>query len=276
MKIKSICVFIIICSLVGNINAQTCDPWIVKNFKQLYGRTPTSNECITAYYNNGKWSSYDELRSYIRRSWGNSTGNPAKATVQGNCTNNGYYGICQIAEFKNPEFPILETTCGQAAAVTALWHVGLNAVYGKPGELVKSFYDYAPPKITIPKVLEVSYSLGTDWRQMEYGLNGYSGQGIRYNWQKGKAALQNELRKGNPCLIMIDMGTLPPYNWQSGGHWVVAYGYDNGSVYVTNLANLNNKMSWDQLHKAWGGALTEGTLAKLHGKNEQFITVWKD
>jgi hypothetical protein len=124
-------------------------------------------------------------------------------------------------------------------------------------------------------VIEYKESLGTDWRQLEYGLNKYSGKGIRYNWQKGKSALQNELRKGNPALIMLDMGTLRPYPW-GVGHWVVAYGYDDTHVYVTNLRNRGNKISWEQLNKAWGGSSTEGTIAKLHGKAEMFATVWKD
>lgn len=277
MKIKLIFLFIIICSHTTGIKAQNCDPWIVKIFTQLYGRTPGTWECLPQHYNNGSWSSYDQLKGLIRGVHGHGTGSMVKASARGNCINPGYFGICQIAEFLNPDFPIVTTTCGQAAAVTALWHAGMNAKFGTPASLVKSFNDYAPPKITVPGVIEVAVSLGTDWRQIEYGIKGYSNQGIRFNWQKGKAALQNELRKSNPCLIMLDMGTLPPYDWKKGGgHWVVAYGYDNTHVYLTNMATFGNKITWDQLHKAWGGSFTEGTLAKLHGKNEQFMTVWKD
>lgn len=276
MRIKSICLFVIICTLASNTKAQNCDPWITKIYKQFYGRTPNAVECNIRNYNNGSWNSFDQLSGFIRTYQGGRVTPLTKESVLGNCGQSNYKGICQIAEFTNVDFPIQRTTCGQAAAVTALWHAGLNAKYGTPESLVKNFFDYAPPKITIGGLIEKKDSLGTDWRQMEYGMNKYASLGMRYNWQKGKAALQNELRKGNPCLIMIDMGTLPPYSWLSGGHWVVAYGYDNSGVHVTNLGNLDNKMTWDQLHKAWGGSLTEGHLARLHGKTEEFMTVWKD
>lgn len=273
MRIKSFLLLVIICGLAVSSNAQ-CDPWITKIYLQLYGRNPTPAECNIKNYNNGSWNSYDQLKGFVRNYRGNDNGLPNKISAQGNCANLGYAGICQIAQFVNEDFPVTGTTCGQAAAVTALWHAGLNLKYGTPESLVKSYYDYAPPKITVPGVTTQT-RFGTDWRQLEYGMNGYSGQGIRYNWQKGKSALQNELRKGNPCIIMIDMGTLPPYTW-GYGHWVVAYGFDISHVYVTNLGNLNNKMTWDQLHKAWGGSLTEGHLARAHGKTEQFMTVWKE
>lgn len=75
---------------------------------------------------------------------------------------------------------------------------------------------------------------------------------------------------------MLDTGTLPQYDYAwFTGHWVVAYGYDNSHVYVTNFRG-GNKMTWDQLHKAWGGAANEGNVAKAHGKAEMFMTVWKD
>ena len=277
MKLKSLCLLIFVITLAGNTHAQTCDPWIIQSYKQLYGRGPDQIECFISNYNNGSWNGYDQLKGLIRKYRGADTYSTlARRAAEGKCLNVDYYGICKIAEFTNDDFPVQGTTCGQAAAVTALWHAGLNSNYNnKPGTLLTQYYNYAPPKITIGGLIEYKDSLGTDWRQVEYGLNKYANMGIRYNWQKGKSALQNELRKGNPCLIMIDMGTLPPYNW-GVGHWVVAYGYDHTYLYVTNLKNKGNKMTWSQLHKAWGGSLTEGNLAKIHGKAEMFATVWKD
>jgi hypothetical protein len=34
-----------------------------------------------------------------------------------------------------------------------------------------------------------------------------------------------------------------------GGHWMVAYGYDAGSVYLTNWG----KMSWQEFRAGWAG-----------------------
>ena len=262
MNCKTILNLLICSFLMSTSHAQNCDPWIKKIYSQLYGRTPNSYECSITNYNKGSWNGFDQLREYIR---GYNNKYPSSASLalnaaDGKCMNSDYYGICTIAEFKNNDFPIMATACGQAAAVTALWHAGLNVTYKDPAALAQQFYQYAPPKITIAGLVEKKNDLGTDWRQIENGLNAYSKQGIRYNWQKGKSALQNELRKGNTCLIMLDIGTLPQFDYKWGGHWVVAYGYDNGYVYVTNFKN--NRMSWDQLHKAWGGSFTEGHLCK--------------
>ena len=200
--------------------AQSCDPWITKAYYQLYGRMPSTADCFISNYNNGSWNGYDQLKGFIRNyTGGDAIAKLARNAAEGKCLNGDYYGICKIAEFTNNDFPVQGTTSGQAAAVTAMWHAGLNIKYAnKPGTLLTNFYNTAPPKITIGGLIEYKDSLGTDWRQIEYGLSKYANMGIRYNWQKGKSALQNELRKGNPCLIMIDMGTLPPYNW-GVGHW---------------------------------------------------------
>ncbi|TCJ12653.1 hypothetical protein EPD60_15420 [Flaviaesturariibacter flavus] len=260
-------------------HAQNCDPWIKQAYKELFGREPNGTECNIRNYNNGSWNSYDQLKGYIKTYNKTSGGTPqfasnGKQQAMGHCGTSGYNGICAITEFTNDDFPVRNTTCGQAAAVTAMWHAGLGASYGDPKALAKSFYGYAPPKITVGGLVEAKGSLGTDWRQINYGLDGYKSQGIRYNWQKGIDALKNELRKNVPCLFMLDTGTLPQYGYKwFTGHWVVAYGYDSKYVYVTNFPD--NKMTWDELKKAWGGVWNEGNLAKAHGTAEMFAAVWK-
>lgn len=46
-------------------HAQSCDPWITKVYKQLYGRNPSTAECNIKNYNNGSWSNYCELTGFI-------------------------------------------------------------------------------------------------------------------------------------------------------------------------------------------------------------------
>ncbi|ANE52140.1 hypothetical protein [Flavisolibacter tropicus] len=56
-----------LCALFAFFNAQAqCDPWIVKAYKQLYNRTPSADECNIRNYNNGSWSNYNELETYIK------------------------------------------------------------------------------------------------------------------------------------------------------------------------------------------------------------------
>jgi hypothetical protein len=271
-KILSLFLSATLCGTPG-VNAQSCDPWIQKIYSELYGRAPSTTECHIYNYNNGSWNSYDQLKSYIVSYNKNNGTAAANNQAQGKCGTNGYYGMCAITEFTNSDFPVTKTTCGQAAVVTAMWQAGLKAS-NDPKKLAKNFYNYAPPKITVGGLVPIQGSLGTDWRQINYGLDGYKGQGIRYNWQKGTDALKNELRKNVPCLIMLDTGTLPQYGYQwYTGHWVVAYGYDSRYLYVTNFPN--NKMTWDELKKAWGGVLNEGHMARAHGTPEMFAAIWK-
>lgn len=272
MKTKSLFLFVALCWAFSS-NAQNCDPWIVKIYSELYGRIPNAYECSISNYNNGSWNSYDQLKSYIIAFNNNNNLVVADNQAAGKCGTSGYYGLCAIREFINSDFPSSGNTCGQAAVVTAMWQAGLKAT-DDPKKLARSFYNYAPPKITVAGLVEIKGSLGSDWRQLNYGLDGYKGQGIRYNWQKGIDALKNELRKNVVCLIMLDTGTLPQYGYKwLTGHWVVAYGYDSRYVYVTNFPN--NRMTWDELKKAWGGSLTEGHMAKAHGTAEMFAAIWK-
>src|SRR6476620_1219779 len=58
--------FIFILTFSVSTRAQGCDPWIMNAYKQLYNRNPTAEECNIRNYNNGSWTSYDELVRYVR------------------------------------------------------------------------------------------------------------------------------------------------------------------------------------------------------------------
>ncbi len=197
-------------------------------------------------------------------------------TVTGNCGSQSYRGRCNIYQFVNQDFATTKNSCGQAAISTAMWTVGLESVFGATNQagLATSVYAYAPPKIIIGGMIPYAGSLGSDWRQLSYGMDGYKNQGIKYSWLKGEAELKRFLDMKWPAVIMLDTGTLAQYGygWYTG-HWVTAYGYDASGVYVTNFPG--NKMTWAELRKAWGGVWNEGQLAKVHGTAEMFAVVWK-
>jgi len=194
--------------------------------------------------------------------------------LENRCGKKGYSGRCKVYQFTNDDFPVTGITCGQAAAVTALWNAGLKDKYRTPALLAKSFYNIAPPKTTIAGVVNLGGSLGTDWRQLDRGLSGYKSQGIKHGWYKGEAELKKYLSMQLPCIIMLDIGPLRAYNYAWGrGHWVVGYGWDNNGIYVTN--HPETMLSWDDLRKGWGGVWNEGHLAKAHGTAEMFAAVWK-
>ena len=43
------------------------DPWIMEIYQKLYGRRPNSLELNIKLYNNGNWSSYEQLTGYIQQ-----------------------------------------------------------------------------------------------------------------------------------------------------------------------------------------------------------------
>ena len=45
----------------------TGDPWIMEIYQRLYGRRPNSFELNIKLYNNGNWSSYEQLSSFIQQ-----------------------------------------------------------------------------------------------------------------------------------------------------------------------------------------------------------------
>lgn len=45
----------------------TGDPWIMEIYQKLYGRRPNSFELNIKMYNNGSWSSYEQLSGYIQQ-----------------------------------------------------------------------------------------------------------------------------------------------------------------------------------------------------------------
>jgi len=174
-----------------------------------------------------------------------------------------------IYQFTNWDFPASGNTCGQAAVATAMWNRGLNETWNQnAADFAKQLYNYAPPKITIPGL--GSNTIGTDWNQINYALNGYKKYGIQYSWFKGRALLDKYIDKGFPCIIMMDMGVFGKWGV---GHWVVAFSRTDKGYYLTN--NNDTYLKWEDLNRAWGGVWNEGHLAKAHGTAEMFCVVWK-
>ena len=185
------------------------------------------------------------------------------------CGGAGYHGQCDLFQFTNYDFPSSGNTCAQAAMATAIWTVGLT--YNNSDKaLAKALYAYAPPKITLGNIIELKGTLGTDWHQVNYGLDGFAKQGIKYTWVTGVPEIKKYLNMNLPVMLMLDTGTLPQYNYKWWtGHWVTAFGYDQNYIYVSNFPN--NRMTWKQLDDSF----KNGTLAKGHGTAGMGAVIWK-
>ena len=66
MKTNIIAALLLVCLFSNQLEAQSCDPWITKAYKEEYKRNPTTQECNIKNYNNGSWNSYTELVNYIK------------------------------------------------------------------------------------------------------------------------------------------------------------------------------------------------------------------
>ena len=186
------------------------------------------------------------------------------------CGIQGYKGRCNIYQFTNTDFPGTSNSCAQAALATAMWAVGINNKYPSQAVLTKNVWANVPPKITLGNMVQVQGSLGTDWRELNKGLDHYSKDGIKYAWVEGIPGIKKYLDMEKPVIIMLDAGTLPQFNYKWwAGHWVTAFAYDSKYIYVSNFPE--NRMTWGELENAY----KKGTLAIGHGTSGKACVVFK-
>lgn len=203
------------------------------------------------------------------RSRGGSAWSPGCSAAQ-SLLATGYRGRCEIYQFTNNDFPNTKNSCGQAAIATAMWTMGLKDKYASDAEFAKSIWSYAPPKITLANMVKLEGTLGSDWRQLNYAMDGYGKlYGVKYTWVTGETEIKKYLAMNLPVVIMLDTGTLKQYDYKwFTGHWVTAFGYDKDYIYVSNFPE--NRMTWSELDKAF-----RGTLAAYHGTGGRAMVVWK-
>ncbi|MCW3092251.1 MAG: hypothetical protein JWP81_3320 [Ferruginibacter sp.] len=184
---------------------------------------------------------------------------------------NGYKGNCTIYQYTNNDFPANNNSSAQAAMASALYAVGSKEKFPDQKQLAANVWEAAPPKITLKNMQQLSGTLGTDWKEVNQGLDKLGKQyGIQYAWIEGIPEIKKYLSMQLPVMVMLDAGALPELNnkWWVG-HWVTAFAYDNNYVYVTNFPN--NRMTWSE----FDAAFKKGKLAVGHGTDGKAVVVWK-
>jgi hypothetical protein len=149
------------------------------------------------------------------------------------CGVGDYKGLCGMWQFDNFDFPVTNTTCGQAAAATIIthWQRLRNDEKFKKDLASYLYNNYGPNN--------AGGHLGTSWQQVVNSITGP----YKMSWRKtsGEADLRAELNKGIPVIVMVDSARLrqrgydyPPATVGIGAHYIVVYGYDSGFYFVTN------------------------------------------
>lgn len=156
-----------------------------------------------------------------------------------NCS--GFAGLWSIYQQDNFA-PGVDSSrsCGQAAVATMLTYYGKMPQDDSGGTVTQVWNSYPP---NVP-------GDGTNWDQVQNAMVGY---GMSTYWGTGLAEMKTWLKTGQPVILMVDVGAVGP-KW--GAHWIVAYAYDSGGIYVTNWNGFGTKYSGHitnaELKKAWG------------------------
>lgn len=172
-----------------------------------------------------------------------------------------YVGLGEIFQYTNDGAPDRSKACGQAAIATILTYYNIKPRDTGDSVINEIYGRYKP---------DIAWGiLGTSWQQMGRALRGY---GVPYNWYSGEAGLKNALNLYKPCIVMLDVGAMPEEGWGWGGHWVVAYGYDQSNIYLTNWNGDSHnyadggKCTWTAFRKGWNAQ-----LAKANGTANMFL-----
>jgi len=155
-----------------------------------------------------------------------------------------YRGLPVVYEYTNADGDLVRFNCGQAAACTFLTHHG--AFPAEPeAELARAVMTAVeaehPPD-------NAGGWFGTSRRRVERICRTH---GVELDEVAGEAELRERLAAGRPVIVMV--GTEGPRVWRwhaPAGHWMVAYGYDDRHVFLTNYAPSG--MPWGEFRRRWG------------------------
>jgi hypothetical protein len=155
-----------------------------------------------------------------------------------------YRGLPSVYEFINSDGDLRKFNCGQAAACSLLSFAGV--LTGDPnGDVARSIMteieDRHPPD-------NIGGWFGTSRRRVERICRSH---GVMIDEVDGEDELRDHLAAGRPVVLMI--GTEGPRIWKwraPAGHWVLAYGFDDKQIFLTNWSSPG--MPWPEFRRWWG------------------------
>lgn len=157
-----------------------------------------------------------------------------------------YKGLPTFYEFVNADGRLRRFNCGQAAACTLIAHCGAASVTDAEtaAALMATIEDAHPPD-------NLGGWFGTSRRRVERICDSH---GIATEEVHGEDELRTALAGHRPVLVMAELPGPVVLGWTLPvGHWMVAYGYDDAQIFLSN--GRTPGMSWDDFRQAWNGLL---------------------
>lgn len=155
-----------------------------------------------------------------------------------------YRGLSSLYEFINADGTLRKTNCGQAAACTLLAHHGAATAADPEAAcaLMAAVESAHPPD-------NLFGWLGTSRRRVERICLAH---GIELDEVNGEDELKAAIAAGRPVAVMLELPGRKVWRITTPvGHWMVAYGYDDRQVFLSNCGSTG--MAWEEFRRAWGG-----------------------
>jgi hypothetical protein len=157
-----------------------------------------------------------------------------------------YQGLPTLYEFVNSDGSLTRFNCGQAAACTLLAHCGAATVADVETacSLMGAIEEAHPPD-------NFGGWFGTSRRRVERICHAH---GIQLEEVSSEAELRAALVADRPVAVLVQLPGPKVWGFRIPvGHWMVAYGYDEDQIFLTNYDSPG--MPWDDFRRAWGGLL---------------------
>lgn len=156
-----------------------------------------------------------------------------------------YRGIDSIFEYLNADGRFRNVNCGQAAICTFLTHYRVlpsELPFEQARETMRSVESQHPPDY-------FGGWLGTTRRRVERACRSF---GIPVEPVNGEPDLRKHLDDLQPVMVMCAVeGPRIIREWYApSGHWMVAYGYDESQLFLTNWSAPS--MQWAEFRRRWG------------------------
>lgn len=157
-----------------------------------------------------------------------------------------YAGLARVFEYVNQDGRLTRWNCGQAAATTLLTH------HGNPSASMRDIERDYPPDI-------LGGWLGTSRRRVCQICKAHA---MPLREVCGEAALRSCLQQGTPVIVMLAVPAGKVLGREvPGGHWMVAYGFDDSSIYLTNWGS----MTWDAFRRGWRSLISRAVQMNERG-----------